>query len=174
MKITFNKLFTAITIILSVLAVIAGNPLSGKKSFITPERLADSLISRNQNIVVVDLRSQKYFNEYHIPSAINNSEGLTVINDFNKNDMIVFYSGRDNNSKAAQYDFDKKGFKKAYFLKSGIDGWMDKVLFPVLPKNSSDEEKKTFEKIERRSRYFGGSPEREGDNTKKVYRREGC
>ena len=88
--------------------------------------------------------------------------------------MIVFYSGRDNNSKTAQYKFEEAGFKKAYFIRGGIDEWMNKVLFPVLPKNSSNEEEDVFKKIERRSRYFGGSPKREGDNTKKVYRREGC
>jgi rhodanese-related sulfurtransferase len=174
LKITFNKFFAGLAVLLSVLAVIAGSPFSSQKSFVTPEQLADSLISRKQNIHIVDLRNPKDFNGYHIPSAINSNDGPEVINDFNKNDMIVFYSGRDNNSKTAQYNFNQAGFKKAYFLKGGIAGWMNKVLFPVLPKNSSEEEKKIFEKIERRSRYFGGTPEREGDNTKKVYRREGC
>ena len=174
MKITLNKIFAVVAILFSVLAAIAGNPFSSKKSYVNPEQLADSLIARKQNILVVDIRSKKDFNEYHIPSAINSVPGLANINNFNKNEMIVFYSGRDNNSKTYQYNFEEAGFKKAYFLKGGIDGWMNKVIFPILPRNASDKEKKNFEKTERRSRYFGGSPEKEGENPKKVYRREGC
>jgi len=44
-----------------------------------------------------------------------------------------------------------------------------------LPRNSSEAEKKNFEKIEKRSMYFGGQPEKEDENSvKKAYRREGC
>ena len=174
MKITLNKILAVSAILLSAFALIAGNPFSSKKSFINPEQFADSLIARKQNLRVIDLRSFESFEKYHIPTSSNfNLAGLNFAS-LNKNDMIVFYSGRDNDSKTVQYEFEKKGFKNVYFLKGGIDGWMNKVIFPVLPQNASETEKEEFKKVERRSMYFGGQPEREGDNTKKVYRREGC
>ena len=175
MKIAPNKILASTAIILSVFAMIAGSPFSSKKSYINPEQFADSLISKKQNLTVIDLQSKKDYNNYHIPSAINANAVDINPQTFDKNNMIVFYSGRDNISKAIQYKFEKEGFKDAYFLNGGIDDWMNKVLFPVLPKSSSEAEKKNFEKIERRSIYFGGQPEREDENSvKKVYRREGC
>ena len=175
MRITSNKILASSAIILSVFAVIAGSPFSSKRSYINPEQFADSLIARKQNMFVVDLRNNKDYSDYHIPSAININADKIDPSAFDKNNMIVFYSGRDNISKVIQYKFEKEGFKNAYFLNGGIDDWMDKILFPVLPKNSSKEEKKNFKKIERRSMYFGGQPEREDENSvKKVYRREGC
>ena len=175
MKLTPNKTLAGSAIILSFFAVIAGNPFSNKKSYINPEQFADLLIAKKQNLTVVDLRGRKDYNDYHIPSAINVGASKINPNVFDKDNMIVFYSGRDNISKAVQYKFEKEGFKDAYFLNGGIDDWMNKILFPVLPENSSEAEKKNFEKIERRSMYFGGQPEREDENsTKKVYRREGC
>jgi len=174
LKLSLNKILSFFAILLSAFALIAGNPFSSKQSYITPEQFADSLIARKQNLKVVDLRSAEGFRNYHIPNSSNvNLAGLSSVS-LSKNDMIVFYSGRDNDSKTAQYEFEKKGFKNVYFLKGGIDGWMNKVIFPVLLQNASETEKKEFEKLERRSMYFGGQPEREGDNTKKVYRREGC
>ena len=174
LKLTSNKVFAIIAILLAAFALIAENPFSSKQSFITPEQFADSLIARKQNLKIIDLRSAEGFRKYHIPTSSNiNLPGLGSVS-LSKNDMIVFYSGRDNDSKTAQYEFEKKGFKNVYFLKGGIDGWMNKVIFPVLLQNASETEKKEFEKLERRSMYFGGQPEREGDNTKKVYRREGC
>jgi len=169
-----NKILVNAAIILSVLAALVGDPFSNKKNFITPEQLADSLISKKPNIRIVDLRSYDAYNEYHIPSAINSHPNSTSTALFNKNDMIVFYSSEDNNSKTAQYKFEKAGFREAYFLKDGIDGWMNNIIFPLLPQNASDEDIENFKKIERRCLFFGGSPERSGEITKKVYRREGC
>ena len=172
MKFSLNKILAVAVIILSLLAALAGNPFSSKKSFITPEELADSLISKKQNLRIVDLRKSEDFSEYHLPSAINSSPNSTSTTLFNKNDMIVLYSGKDNISTTVQYKFEEAGFKEAYFLKDGIDGWMNNVLFPIIPQNSSSKE--DFKKIERRSRYFGGAPESSGETKNKVYRREGC
>jgi rhodanese-related sulfurtransferase len=175
MKLTQNKILAGSAIILSVFAVIAGSPFSSKKSYINPEQFADTLISKKQNLTVVDLRDKKDYNDYHIPSAINVNATRIDPSTFDQKNMIVLYSGRNNISKTIQYKFEKEGFKKAYFLNGGIDDWMDKILFPVLLKNSSEAEKKNFENIERRSMYFGGQPEREDENSvKKIYRREGC
>ena len=174
MKIAPNKILASTAIILSVFAMIAGSPFSSKKSYINPEQFADSLISKKQNLTVIDLQSKKDYNNYHIPSALNaNAAGIDP-SAFDRNNMIVFYSGKDNASKTMQYKFSQDGFDEAYFLNGGIEGWMDKVIFPILPKGASQKEREEFKKIERRSMYFGGHPEREGGNTKKIYRREGC
>jgi rhodanese-related sulfurtransferase len=175
MKLTQNEILAGSAIVLSIFALIAGSPFSSKKSYINPEQFADSLISKKQNLTIVDLRDKKDYDDYHIPSAVNGNATDIDPSTFDKNNMIVFYSGRDNISKAIQYEFEKRGFKNAYFLNGGIDDWTNKILFPDLSKNSSEAEKKNFEKIERRSMYFGGQPEREDENSvKKVYRREGC
>jgi rhodanese-related sulfurtransferase len=175
MKLTQNKILAGSAVILSVFAVVAGNPYRSKNSYINPEQFADSLIAKKQYLTVVDLRNKKDYDDYHIPSAVNvNVAGIDPSN-FDKRYMIVFYSGRDNISEAIQYKFEKEGFDKAYFLSGGIDDWMNKIIFPAPPKNFPAEEKKSFERIERRSMYFGGHPEREDKNfAKKVYRREGC
>lgn len=175
LKISSNKILASIAVAFSVFALIAGNPFSSKKSYINPEQFADSLISKKQGLTIVDLRDKKDYDDYHIPSALNINPGEINPSSFEKNNMIVFYSGRDNISKTAQYKFERAGFKNVFFLNGGIDDWMNKVIFPILPKNSSDAQKKEFQKIEQKSMYFGGQPEREDENSvKKVYRREGC
>ena len=175
MKLTPIKILAGTAIILSIFAAIVGSPFSSKKSYINPEQFADFLIAKKQNLTVIDLRGKKDYDDYHIPSALNVNVARIDPSAFNKNNMIVFYSGRDNLSKAVQYKFEKEGFGNAYFLNGGIDDWMNKILFPVLPKSSSEAKKKNFERIERRSMYFGGQPEREDkSSTEKVYRREGC
>ena len=127
MKLTPNKILAGSAIILSVFAVIAGSPFSSKKSFINPEQFADSLIAKKQNLIIVDLRNKKGYDDYHIPSAVNaNAIDINPLA-FDKDNMIVFYSGKDNISKAIQYKFEKEGFKKAYFLNGGIDDWVQKT-----------------------------------------------
>ncbi len=173
MRLTPNKILAGSAIILSVFALIAGSPFTSIHSYINPEQFADSIISKKQDLVIVDLRDKKDFEEYHIPSAINLNPDKIDYSSFNKSFIVVFYSARDNVSKSMQYKFEKEGFKNVYFLNGGIDDWMSKIIFPVLPKNASEEDKNNFEKIEKRSMYFGGRPEKEAA-VKKAYRREGC
>ena len=173
MKITSNKILAAIALLLALFSLLAGNPFSEKPSLINPEQLADSLISKKQNLLIIDLREKKDFDDYHIPSAINIDPVQINTNIFGKKKMIVFYSGRDNISKTIHYKFKKAGFNNIYFFNGGIDDWMNRVIFPVLPEVSTKEEENELRKIESRSMFFGGQPERKGGSIK-VYRREGC
>lgn len=169
-----NKLLAAAALMFSVFALITGNPNPGKKSFINPEQFADSLIARKGNLEVIDLRNKKDFNEYHIPSAINMVPGKINTSYLDKKAVVVFYSANDNFSKTAQYRVSMAGFQHTYFLKGGINGWLNRVIFPVLPEDADEKMKNEFDKIERRSMYFGGQPERKGEKKDKTYRREGC
>jgi len=110
LKITSNKILAAIALLLALFSLLAGNPFSEKPSLINPEQLADSLIARKQNLLIIDLREKKDFDDYHIPSAINIDPVQINTNIFGKKKMIVFYSGRDNISKTIHYKFKKAGF----------------------------------------------------------------
>lgn len=51
-----------------------------------------------------------------------------------------------------------KRFSSVYLLSGGLAEWKDKILFPGLPVNASQEEKDNFAKIVEICKFFGGSP----------------
>jgi len=174
-QLSLNKKLALIAFILGLAAIFAGNPYKGTSfsidakelalivekevDHIDVEELADWIIQGKADYRLIDLRSEKEFNEYHIPTAENIQ--LSGINDYPifRNEKIILYSQGGIHSAQAWMLLKAKGFKAVYMLRGGLEEWSDKILFPRLAQNATPEQKTEFDKIKEVSKFFGGSPQ---------------
>lgn len=174
-KLNTNQKLAAFVIILGIFAVFAGNPYKGNNlkidakeialivqkelDHITAEELADWIIQGKIDYRLIDLRSEKEFLEYHIPTAENLELTALSTQTFLPTEKIILYSEGGIHSAQAWFLLIAKGYRNVYMLKGGLEEWKDKILFPAISDNASPEELNQFEKIKEVSKYFGGSPQ---------------
>lgn len=174
-KMSLNQKLAALLFTLGFLAIFAGDPYVGAKTsldaqelalivekqvdHVSAEELADWIIQNRADYRLIDLRTEKEFAEYNIPSSecIPLSELTTV--DLQRNEKIVLYSEGGIHSAQAWFLLKAKGYKSVYMLFGGLDEWKDKILFPRIPENASAEQLTEFNKVVEVSKYFGGAPQ---------------
>lgn len=172
---TINQKLALLAGVLGFFAVVAGNPYHGAETtlnakdlslvvekevdHVSPEELAGWIILGKSDYRLVDLRTEKEYAEYHIPSAENLT--LTSLNDgtLQRNEKIVLYSDGGIHSAQAWFLLKAKQYKGVYILRGGLEEWKDRILFPQLPENSSPAEIAAFEQSKFVSKFFGGSPQ---------------
>ncbi len=177
-NLSLNKKLAWIAFILGLAAIFAGNPYKGNSfsldakelalivekevDHIDVEELADWIIQGKADYRLIDLRSEKEFNEYHIPTAENVQ--LSGINNYPmlRNEKIILYSQGGIHSAQAWMLLKAIGYKAVYILRGGLEEWTDKILFPILPQNPKPEEIASFKKLIDVSKFFGGSPQTSG------------
>jgi hypothetical protein len=173
-NLTLNKKLAAIAIALGFIGVFLGNPYKGnvvsmdtkelgiivqkEVDHVSVENLADWIIQSKADFKLIDLRTEKEYNEYHIP----NSENITLTglekSDIPKTEKIVIYSEGGIHSAQAWMLLKARGYKGVYMLMGGLEDWKDKILFPKLPENAAPEQIAKFEKTKEVSKFFGGTP----------------
>ncbi len=126
--------------------------------FIEPFDLAEKIISGTQYFILVDLRSEKEYEQGTIPFAINLSVKDLMAGALQRNQQIVLFSDDDTKSLNAWLALKSLDYKNVFILKGGYKGWVDNVLFPKIPAEVSQNEKEKYEKIKQVSLYFGGKP----------------
>ena len=162
-------------ILLGAIGLFAGDPYGGKKytideqelarvvettvDHVSPQELADWIIQGKADYRLIDLRTEKEFNEYHIPGAEN--VPLTALADrgLGVTEKIVLYSEGGIHSAQAWFLLRAKGYRAAYMLFGGLDEWKDKVLFPKVAANATPAETVEFAKMSAVSKFFGGTPQ---------------
>ncbi|MCP4309877.1 MAG: rhodanese-like domain-containing protein [Bacteroidetes bacterium] len=155
-----NYLFAGFAVIAGLLAAFTNHADRNglyptwefKKQLISSTYLADLIYTKKKNFVLVDLRADTAYQEYHIPSAVPVTQ-LQVMNPENA-DMIVCY-GTDQKSSVEEVPDEFQG--ELYVLSGGIQEWYKLVLFPDFEKFQV-RNKKLLEEIISKSRYFGGNP----------------
>ncbi len=83
-------------------------------------------MSTTKNLILIDVRSQQEYKEYHIDGAIciphfeiqNRIEKEVP----NKNALIIIYCQSGIRSKSAIQILSKKGYQNVYHIKNGLDG----------------------------------------------------
>jgi len=174
-KLSLNKRLAGIALLLGVIAVFAGNPYKGNKvtldtkelgiivqkgtDTVNADELADWIIQGKSDYRLLDLRSEKEFNDYHIQTAENAPISQLDGYDITRNEKIVLYSSDGIRSSQGWMLLKAKGFKGVYMLSGGIQGWKEKILFPVCSDSGTAEEKASFEKKKEISKFFGGTPQ---------------
>ncbi len=173
-NLNLNKKLALFAIALGFIGIFAGSPYKGSHvsmntkelsiiventtDYLKANELADWIIAGKTDFRVIDLRTEKEYNEYHIPNAENITiTGLETTN-IGRNEKLVLYSEGGVHSAQAWMLLKAKGYKGVYILSGGLEEWNEKILFPNLPDNADDGQKKAFEKTKEVSRYFGGSP----------------
>lgn len=132
---------------------------------VTASDLAGWIVAGRSDYRLIDLRSEKEYGEYHIPTAENVT--LTALPDASllANERIVLYSEGGIHASQAWMLLRAKGFRNAYTLKGGLDQWKEDVLFPTLADSATPQEKAHFERAMALARFFGGSPRTGGSAT---------
>ncbi|MFO7526120.1 MAG: rhodanese-like domain-containing protein [Ignavibacteriaceae bacterium] len=180
-QLSLNKKLALIAIILGVSALIIGSPTDKTKITINPndlaltiskgadhikvEELADWIIQGKIDYRLLDLRDDKSFNEYHIPTAENVPLANLMNSAIERNEIIILYSDGGIHSSQAWFLLKSKGYKSAYFIIGGLEEWKDKILFPAAPVDSTTESLAQFNKMKEVSKFFGGTPVENASST---------
>lgn len=193
MKNFWNKLSIAqklaiVAFVLGFIALLIGNPNDANKIKVNAKELslstikdndrinvmtlADWLIKEKGDFVLVDLRSEKDFNEYTIPSSINIPIENILNSDLMRNQKIIVYGNDDVTSAQAWFILKSANYKAVYILNGGLNAWKNEILFPKLDVNASAQQKAEFEKVKNISTYFGGTPQIISGGTATVFNQE--
>jgi rhodanese-related sulfurtransferase len=180
MKKFFNNLTTPkklglIALVLGLFATIAGSPYSGSTVKVNAKDLALSTVNNSDKIAVleladwiikgksdytlVDLREEKDFNEYFIPTATNIPMETLPESGLLRNQKIILYCYNDLRAAQAWFILKSNNYKGVYILDGGLDKWKSEVLFPKLSADATKEQVAEFEKVKEISKYFGGVPQ---------------
>jgi len=120
--------------------------------------LADWIIQGRADYRLIDLRDEKSYAAYHIPTAEHAPMATIAEYPMDRNQRIVLYSDGGIHSAQAWFLLRAKGFKGAYILSGGLDEWKDQILFPRLAADATPAEVKAFEAVKAVSARFGGRP----------------
>ena len=167
---SLNKRLALIVLVLGFMALFAGSPYKGTEiridasemamivqkevDHVSPAELAGWIVQAKADYRLIDLRADKDFAEYHIPSAENIQ--LTGLKEaqLGRNEKIVLYSDGGIHSAQAWFLLKAEGFKGVYILRGGLEDWKDNILFPRLADNATPAEIAAFEKSKMLSKFF--------------------
>lgn len=80
---------------------------------------------RNNNAILIDVRSSQEYDEGHLNNAINiplyNVKNEINENVKNKSNLIILYCSSGGRSKKAKAELEKMGYENVYNLKGGLD-----------------------------------------------------
>jgi len=174
-NLSLNRKLALFLLALGFLALFAGSPYKGPElkvdasemamivqkevDHVASEELAGWIVQGNADYRLVDLRAEKDFGEYHIPTAENIQ--LTGLKDaqLGRNEKIVLYSDGGIHSAQAWFLLKADGYKGVYILRGGLEEWKDNILFPRLADKATPAEVAAFEKAKLLSKFFGGTPQ---------------
>lgn len=177
-NLSLNKKLGLVAFVLGFFALFAGSPYHGSEATVNAKKLAlivekevdhvdvqtlaDWIIRGKADFRLIDLRNEKDFAEYHIPSSENITlSGLDQSN-LQRNEKIILYSDGGIHSAQAWMLLEAKGFKGVYILRGGLDEWKDQILFPGVPENPTPAQMVEFAKTKEVSKFFGGTPQSGG------------
>ena len=172
-KLTLNQKLGALALALGALAVFANvapghtvtlnakELLTGverQEDHVTPAELAAWIVEGRTDYRLVDIRDEKAFAEYHIPTAENVPLATVTDGSLGRTDKIVLYGDGGIHAAQAWMVLKGRGYTRAYTLLEGLDAWKDEVLFPVMPQSPTPEQQAQFERAAQVAKFFGGQP----------------
>jgi rhodanese-related sulfurtransferase len=119
---------------------------------VTALELARLIHDRKPGLRVLDVRSDSEFATYHIPSAERMPLSALATLMPREDETLVLYSEGGAHAAQGWVLLRASGHRHVYFLRGGLLDWMEDVMSPALPNDSSRAS------IAALSRYFGGVP----------------
>jgi rhodanese-related sulfurtransferase len=175
LTLSLNQKLALVAGVLGFLAIFAGNPYTGNTAtlnvkelglivetetdHINVDTLADWIIKGKSDFRLVDVRSAKEFETYHIPSSENIPVASLFDGGLQRNEKIILYSEGGIHAAQAWFLLKAQKYHNVYILRDGLAEWKDRILFPSMGENASPEEKAAFEKSKAVSKFFGGTPQ---------------
>lgn len=126
---------------------------------IQPGQLADWIIQGRNDFKLLDLRSEKEFAAYHIPTAQNAPLASLTPDLIAHNEKLILCSNDGTEAAQAWFLLEAQGYKSVYLLDGGLRTWQDRILFP---KKSDSTDAAAFERQVQVAKYFGGTPQADG------------
>jgi len=120
--------------------------------------LAAWIIENRADYRLVDLRTEKEFATYSIPTAVNIPMSVLPEAGLGRQEKLVLYSEGGIHSAQAWMLLKALGHKSVYMLKGGLDEWKDQVVFPVLADDPTPAQRARDERLKAMSAFFGGQP----------------
>ena len=174
MTLTPARLLAGLAIALGGLAPFAGSPyrsasvaidiralaaaVAREEDHVTAVELARWIRHRKPSLRIVDVRDTADFEAFHLPNAERASVEHVVTMPFRPQDTIVLYSQGGAHAAQAWVLLRTAGHPRVYFLRGGIDEWLEDVMAPAIAADATAEERRAFESVADLSRYFGGTP----------------
>jgi rhodanese-related sulfurtransferase len=129
-----------------------------REDHVTPQELAAWIIEGRADYRLVDIRDEKAFAEYHIPTAENIPLATVLDGALTRADKIVLYGEGAVHAAQAWMVLRGASYPHVYTLSEGLDAWKEQVLFPVMPSSPSPDAQARFERAAQVAKYFGGQP----------------
>ncbi|MDX9928799.1 MAG: rhodanese-like domain-containing protein [Bacteroidales bacterium] len=119
--------------------------VNSRTQFISPDVVADMLVSKDPSIRLIDVRAQDEFEKYSLPGAVNIplsdilSDEWSVILDQDVK-MNVFYSNGTVTANEAWLITRQLGYQNNFVLEGGLNYWFENILNPQPPASTSPNE----------------------------------
>lgn len=116
--------------------------------YISTDVLADKLVNQDPTVLLIDTRTEKEFNDYSLPNAINIPLEKLLDEDFESYldqeafDVILFSNDNFYADQAWMLG-NRLGYKNLYVLKGGLNEWFNTIISPKYP--AETEPKEAFE-----------------------------
>jgi rhodanese-related sulfurtransferase len=185
-----NQLLRALAFVATALgigAAIAGSPKPNgnvvdvdalaravvrEDDHVTAIELARWIRERRRTLRIIDVRSKKEYDEYHVPTAERIPVDSLTRARFEPGETIVLYSEGGAHAAQGWVFLRAIGQEKVFFLRGGLNEWLEDVMNPTV--NAVPTGADTV--VSELSKYFGGVPrvgERNPVDVAKM-RRRGC
>lgn len=158
-----------------MLAAFAGSPYAGKHGqvdvpalartvereddHVTAIELARWIRDRRDGLRIVDVRTTAEFDAWHLPAAERIPLASLATTPFRRSDTIVLYSEGGAHAAQGWVFLRALGYSQVYFLRGGLNEWLDEVMNPTIRTSASATERAAFDSVAALSRYFGGVPQ---------------
>jgi rhodanese-related sulfurtransferase len=155
--------------VLGLLALVAGEPhpagtsdaRAWQPAYVTPIALARAIRDRKGALRLLDLRPDREFVEFHIPTAERVDLADLAGRRWDGGERVVVYAGEEARALRAARLLRAQGVDSAYVLRGGVPAWVDDIAQPYLAPltgSSTREEQAARREQLALSRYFGGTP----------------
>ncbi|HYM61187.1 MAG TPA: rhodanese-like domain-containing protein [Thermoanaerobaculia bacterium] len=148
----------------------AAAAIAREEDHITAVELAEWIHDRKPELRIIDLRTAKEFDDYHLPrservpiealfgSARGGPARLGPTASLRPGETIVLISDGGAHAAQAWVLLQALGFRHVYFLRGGLGEWLDDVMNPTIAADASPQAIAEFQRVSALSRYFGGVP----------------
>ncbi len=117
---------------------------SGMQYF-SPDEVADMIINKDPSLLLIDVRSEDAYEEFHLPGALNIP--LSSLLDEQWKDYLhqdlrynVFYSNGTVSANEAWMLTRQLGYENNYVLQGGLNYWVETIMNPKAPASTSPNE----------------------------------
>lgn len=112
--------------------------------YVTTDQVAKMIIQKDPSLEIIDVRSEKEYNEFSLPGAFNvpldsilSSSNLGYFGI--KGVKVVFVSDDDIKADQAWVITKRLGYQSTYVMKGGLNNWIETIIQPQEPNESAAE-----------------------------------